>query len=94
MENPYSSDTLLCLRNCSLQDKGTIDGTTFVRCIPRATSYPFKLPVVEQRAYAVRIVAEINDPGVVVAQNDSFGGDYVRVSTDTAIYRLICRMKS
>lgn len=95
----YSAETYTVLRNCRLLDQGTLDGVTFVRCIPRPESYGgcgdgWEISSAQRSAMARRVVADVNDPGVVVANNPDFGGDYVRVATDTQAYRLICHMKS
>ena len=89
----YSDETLYTLHNCDLMRGGTVDGVSFVRCIPHAPGIRF-LPAADAAAVSRRVVAEINDPGVIVAYNSEFGGDYVRVDVKSATYRFICHMKS
>jgi hypothetical protein len=90
----YSADTYATLRNVRLLNEGTIDGKRFVRCIPIRASVFRDLTDADRRAIALTAAQEINDPGVVVAHNPEFGGDYLRVETNTATFRLICHMKS
>ena len=89
----WSAETYRCLRNTSFQG-GVYEGAAFIRCVPQRTAYPWKFATdQEQRAAASRVGAEVGEPGVVVAHHPDFG-DYVRVGTDTATYRLICHLKS
>ncbi len=87
-----SNETLKCLRNCNLLDSGEYEGKRFVRCVPHAPGVRL-LPSEEAKAQASRVVAEINEPGVILSWHERLG-DYVRVEIGTKTYRLICHMKS
>lgn len=87
MSKNYTDETYATLRNCRLLGGGEMDGVRFVRCIPpRGTA--------DRTATALRVIQEVGEDGVCFASNPEFGGDYVRVATTTAAYRLICRMLS
>ena len=95
----WSSETYLVLRNCNIRDIGELEGVKFVRCIPRCTYYNefgdgWKMPKGEARAIAARVVKDVGEDGICVAFNDKYGGDYVRVNTNTATFRRICHMQS
>lgn len=95
----YTTETYGVLRNCDVLGGGEMDGIAFVRCIPRALSYgqfddAWEVPATERTAMVLRVVANVNDPGVVVSFNPDFGGDYVRVAKSSRVYRLICQMRS
>lgn len=84
----YSPETFRTLRNCDLMNAGTYEGKTFVRCIP-----PGKTDV-ERQANVLRALREIGEEGLCLSQNPDFGGDYLRVETNTKTYARICVMKS
>lgn len=86
----WSASTLGTLRNVNLLHGGQLDGVAFVRCIPNGRD----LTSAERTAIVCKAVSEINEPGVRLANNPEFGGDYLRVERDTAAYRAICHLKS
>lgn len=96
MEHNYNSDTFATLRNVNLSDKGTIDGVTFVRCIPVHAGQRQRrdLTQADRLAIVCKAVAEIAHPGVVLANNPAHGGDYLRVDVRSPVFNLICQMKS
>jgi hypothetical protein len=87
----WSASTLGTLRNVNLLQGGQLDGVAFVRCIPFGGR---DLSPAERTAIVCKAEAEINEPGVFLANNPEFGGDYLRVDRDTAAYRAICHLKS
>jgi hypothetical protein len=85
----YSTTTYRTLRNTRLLDKGELDGKRFIRCIP-----PHGLSASERTEVVLLALREIGEPGLCLASNPDFGGDYLRVETHTATYALVCQMLS
>lgn len=91
----YKSETLQVLRNCRYSEIIEAFGIRFVRCLPvRRNEIGRELTDEEKLSLVHRVVVDCNEPGVRIANNPDFGGDYVRVDVTSVAYQHIGYMKS